>query len=40
MRKLVEKTICLKCGIVFPKARECPRCGSRKDLDIYLEMKE
>jgi RNA polymerase subunit RPABC4/transcription elongation factor Spt4 len=40
MDGLIEKTICLKCGIVFEKAIECPRCGSRKDLDIYLETKE
>jgi len=37
MSELIEKTICVKCGIVFPKANECPRCGSKKDLDIYLE---
>jgi|GEM_PF-2434172 len=40
MSELIEKTICLKCGIVFPKAIECPRCGSTKDLDIYLEARE
>lgn len=39
MDELIEKKICLKCGIVFPKADECPRCGSKKDLDIYLDMK-
>jgi ribosomal protein L40E len=40
MEGLIEKTICLKCGIVFPKASECPRCGGKKDLDIYLEARE
>jgi rRNA maturation endonuclease Nob1 len=40
MGELIEKTICTKCGIVFEKANECPRCGSKKDLDIYLEARE
>jgi ribosomal protein L40E len=40
MGELIEKTICMKCGIVFDKADECPRCGSKKDIDIYLEEKE
>ncbi len=40
MSDLIEKNICLKCGIVFSKASECPRCGSKKDIDIYFDMKE
>ncbi len=40
MEELVEKTICVKCGIVFPKADECPRCGRKDTLDVYFEMKE
>jgi uncharacterized OB-fold protein len=40
MSNLVEKTICLKCGIVFPKADECPRCGKKDSLDVYLEMTD
>lgn len=40
MGELFEKTICLKCGIVFRKANECPRCGNKDSLDVYLEMKD
>lgn len=37
MPDFVEKTICLKCGIVFDKADRCPRCGKSDRLDIYLD---
>ncbi|MEE9323389.1 MAG: hypothetical protein V3U72_02480 [Candidatus Aenigmarchaeota archaeon] len=40
MSELVEKTMCLKCGIVFKKAEECPRCGNKDSLDVYLETRE
>lgn len=35
--ELVEKTICTKCGIVFERASECPRCGKSDTLSIYFE---
>ncbi len=40
MGELIEKMICLKCGIVFQKMDECPRCGRKDSLDVYLETKE
>lgn len=40
MDELIEKVICLKCGIVFPKASECPRCGRKDSLDVYFETGE
>ncbi len=39
MGELIEKTMCMKCGIVFPKASECPRCGKKDDLEVYFETK-
>lgn len=38
MSDLIEKTMCMKCGIVFPPAGECPRCGKKEHLEIYLDM--
>jgi predicted Zn-ribbon and HTH transcriptional regulator len=38
--QLVEMTVCRKCGIVFKRASECPRCGKSDGLEVYLETKE
>jgi rubrerythrin len=35
--KLVEKYLCKKCGIVFERASECPRCGKSDALSVYFE---
>jgi predicted Zn-ribbon and HTH transcriptional regulator len=40
MSELIEKSICRKCGIVFKRASECPRCGKSDGLDVYFEAKE
>jgi RNA polymerase subunit RPABC4/transcription elongation factor Spt4 len=39
MGDLVEKTMCMKCGIVFDQAVECPRCGEKDSLEVYLDME-
>jgi len=39
-RDLVEKSICLKCSIVFPTAAECPRCGKKDNVNVYFDICE
>ncbi|MEM2954919.1 MAG: hypothetical protein QW625_03165 [Candidatus Nanoarchaeia archaeon] len=35
--RLIEKTICKECGIVFKKADSCPRCGKGETIEVYFE---
>jgi hypothetical protein len=35
---LIEKKICAKCGIVFTRALECPRCGKSDAITVYFEL--
>lgn len=37
MAELIEKTMCVKCGIVFPQSGKCPRCGKKEHLEVYLD---
>ncbi len=39
MGDLIEKSMCMKCGIVFETADECPRCGKGEDIEMYLDME-
>jgi len=40
MGELIEKMMCIKCGIVFEKADACPRCGKKDKLEVYFDMAD